>query len=362
MNEWIQDHRGFFLLNRICIFLLFLSPHRLRNTIWFPQLSPSAWSSKWPGDLPAAHCWASQHGDRCPGAAGRRSHQSPEKVLATPFQGTCFGTLIWSGDMPHRLGACKGHPWSSKAFVALPQHAWSQRSLALWTELPKFPQKFQRKQNELNPLTFSFQNWKSIVLAKCQWVLWVGTIRQFRCPFFQPLCCRCKPPAKAFLCNHIVENEGSHSKVVDCTLKFLLDARIHVGVELDYGFRLCLPYLEGTANRCLGFPILTRMGEREGLHYCTWSDELNNIQKTFSNRSGILKSNKIEVTYLSPCASKCCCGSSSPVLLHCWSTRIWRSRLKQWAARLCKLCIVNPDVMVLSACNSLNTIFANQKY
>jgi hypothetical protein len=159
-----------------------------------------------------------------------------------------------------------------------------------------------------------------------------------------------------------VENEGSHSKVVDCTLNFLLDARIHVGVELDYGFRLCLPYLEGTANRCLGFPILTRMGEREGLHYCTWSDELNNIQKTFSNRSGILKSNKIEVTYLSPCASKCCCGSSSPVLLHCWSTRIWRSRLKQWAARLCKLCIVNPDVMVLSACNSLNTIFANQKY
>ena len=142
MNEYktIED---FFLLNRICIFLLFLSPHRLRNTIWFPQLSPSAWSSKWPGDLPAAHCWASQHGDRCPGAAGRRSHQSPEKVLATPFQGTCFGTLIWSGDMPHRLGACKGHPWSSKAFVALPQHAWSQRSLALWTELPKFPQKFE---------------------------------------------------------------------------------------------------------------------------------------------------------------------------------------------------------------------------
>lgn len=219
-----------------------------------------------------------------------------------------------------------------------------------------------KKTKWVEPLTFSFQNWKSIVLAKCQWVLWVGTIRQFRCPFFQPLCCRCKPPAKAFLCNHIVENEGSHSKVVDCTLKFLLDARIHVGVELDYGFRLCLPYLEGTANRCLGFPILTRMGEREGLHYCTWSDELNNIQKTFSNRSSILKSNKIEVTYLSPCASKCCCGSSSPVLLHCWSTRIWRSRLKQWAARLCKLCIVNPDVMVLSACNSLNTIFANQKY
>ena len=79
MNEYktIED---FFLLNRICIFVLFLSPHRLRNTIWFPQLSPSAWSSKWPGDLPAAHCWASQHGDRCPGAAGRRSHQSPEKV------------------------------------------------------------------------------------------------------------------------------------------------------------------------------------------------------------------------------------------------------------------------------------------